>query len=413
MGITLESNGGKFVLPATLDLREVCIEDRFEPIALAGRRGLWIDREQIRPRSYELLLSGVLTGDDSIGVEARLRNLMEVIQSPPVRIIDEELNRRTQAWPREIAYRRVGGHPWRMLSVSVRLWAADGVSEALTTRETTGTIGTLTNPPVIQHLSLLYDGTYPVGPVLEARLSPGTVWTPTLEIRAGNLIENGAFRRGYSLPEGWTPVGGARLQVGEGVFSDRVAQATAGQEWQQEVPINGETTYTLSAWLRSPDGGTPLLEIDWKDAGGTVISTSTVVPSVGTVWSRQSLTAESPTVAVRALVRIGSQSGTIQADGVQMEPLGVPTDFTEVVVLRIGRDQPLEAASGAAAWWLDLDRGLAQLEDASGFLADDLATVSGDWWELRPSRSGWNYLLTTLPDAGTVQLRVLYRERHL
>jgi hypothetical protein len=150
-------------------------------------------------------------------------------------------------------------------------------------------------------------------------VSPGSLWVtstgrltanPDMEVSVGNWTGVGGTISQVATPAG-APFGGSwSMQlVPNGVSSLAYAESDS-------VAVSVGTTYRSYAWLRCATSRNVQLRIGWDDAGGSLLSVSTVSLSVNAgQWTEFSTTAVAPASAVTARV-FPLMSGTPAASDV-------------------------------------------------------------------------------------------------
>lgn len=140
--------------------------------------------------------------------------------------------------------------------------------------------------------------------------------TPAIsQLASGGPTESASFIRGTAGTAGWT-----YLELRNGAAGDNLA--TPGK------------TYTLSTSYRSSLSGVVTYYIQWLDAAGATISTSSAAQGTiaANTWYRGSVSATAPALTVRAmiLVRVANTTivgSTIDSTAMQFEEGSVATPF--------------------------------------------------------------------------------------
>lgn len=125
---------------------------------------------------------------------------------------------------------------------------------------------------------------------------------------ADPLNSNYSFETGTT---GWTATGGTLTQDATqfkyGTKSGKlVTDGTSSTASVQTTPIaiTPVTAYTVSAWVRCPNGRAVTIEVDWRNSGGSVISTTTIPMSLPpNTWVPVVRELASPAAAVSVVLR--------------------------------------------------------------------------------------------------------------
>ncbi len=191
--------------------------------------------------------------------------------------------------------------------------------------------------------------TYTVSRSSSSSFAPGA----TDEIAAGstatslrdgmNLVPNSGFEWGIAAdgtPKSWSRLGtsstlsmDSAVRVAPGQYAVRLDKADAGSgDGIVETAFSGRglagRQMTLSGWLRTQaistgTGSGAWLQLEFLSRDGGVLGTATTTALTGTNdWQRYSVSTVVPdgTYAIRAAVLFGLSTGTLWADGIQVEP---------------------------------------------------------------------------------------------
>jgi type IV pilus assembly protein PilA len=151
-----------------------------------------------------------------------------------------------------------------------------------------------------------------------------------------------------------------------------------------QIPVTANQSYTLSSWEQGANG-TPLnIQIEWTNAGGSTISSSTLAYSGASTWQRVSVTGVAPATAVSADLQFndnGANAATYSIDGIQLEAKTSPTPYVET--------------NGSSA-----TRGAARVKVSASLL-----NITQGWVAFR-MRPGW--AATTHPYGGATFIKFFH-----
>lgn len=199
-------------------------------------------------------------------------------------------------------------------------------------------------------------GTLRGTPTLGTAAARGDLVLTLAGCTATNLLTGGSFEfdtNADGLSDGWSSYSAGTvsgLAFGRntvtpinGAYRQRVAASNLGTTSADRIGISktllgltGGTTYTLSAyvcWL-SASSALAGLYVDWKDAGGTIVGSSSSLATVlSATLTRATLTDAAPATAVRADVYLFAHtrgvagSAVFELDAVQFEAAAAATAF--------------------------------------------------------------------------------------
>ena len=158
---------------------------------------------------------------------------------------------------------------------------------------------------------------------------------------AQNMVTNPGFENWTGgVPDNWSLSGGdivveqEATLIHSGNYSAKITWTTTStRHFEQVVPINPDTDYTLSAWIYDNDSdGRARLTLRWEEEGGTFISNDySDYTSDNTEWQNLTVSGTAPSDAAQARLRISvydtdwDGDATIYADDVEFTgPGGTP-----------------------------------------------------------------------------------------
>jgi hypothetical protein len=97
-----------------------------------------------------------------------------------------------------------------------------------------------------------------------------------------------------------------RTALGSGKVTVSVKSTGDINTFSSRTPAKPGEVFTVSAWVKTAVSATMYLKLDWRNPGGNTISQSTSTATVGTDWTRMTLTATAPAGADSVFVRVGS-----------------------------------------------------------------------------------------------------------
>ena len=158
---------------------------------------------------------------------------------------------------------------------------------------------------------------------------------------AQNMVTNPGFENWTGgVPDNWSLSGGdivveqEATLIHSGNYSAKITWTTTStRHFEQVVPINPDTDYTLSAWIYDNDSdGRARLTLRWEEEGGLFLSNDySDYTSDNTEWQNLTVSGTAPSDAAQARLRISvydtdwDGDATIYADDVEFTgPGGTP-----------------------------------------------------------------------------------------
>jgi serine/threonine protein kinase len=197
-----------------------------------------------------------------------------------------------------LAFLGLGG-PSNSTTVAEQRIRPPSTGDSFVVRSTTGRVGNDTGPA-------------------KTNLAPSNPAPPTEAARRGkNLVVNPGFEDGLT---GWLPVGGMMAVQGDvhsGKFAAQIEGASGG--WQ-DIAVEPNATYTLSAWGKQEGKAFASLSYRLLNQQGDSISTKLDERHFGPAWGEQNMTIRTTadTARIRLTLWHGASSGTLFVDDVSL-----------------------------------------------------------------------------------------------